>query len=690
MTGTILTGNRGKNTWDINDEDSDNPVFLPVRELRKTPQGRKQLVAKGVSMKGYSYGGNPDRRYSTVPFTERRFVSWDGEGDPRKTTYYLFGNSDGQYIAAPSLSTAECLSLITTHADIDAIHFGFAFGYDVNMMLVDLSKNHIRILNERNSVIWKRWRIEHIPRKWFVVTDRIVKRTVKIWDTWSFFMTSAVKAWKQYGVEVSDTVLAGKSAAGRERGFEDLAEDLQYWREENQAYVKLMDKLRDSLHAADLFISAWHGPGAIASYSLKKHHIDKAMEVCPEPVNQAAQYAYGGGRFELLQIGRASYEVYEYDVNSAYPHAISKLPNLGKGTWVHREHGDIGSAGLFGIYRVSLNRNPFTSDNMLKPMPFLFRDDYGLISYPCVMETWVWSPELWGMENISGLTIHEGWEFIEDDPTDRPFAWLAENYAIRKRYQDVGNQAQHALKLQMNSIYGKQAQRVGWERRQKAPKWHQLEWAGWVTSYCRAMVFRAGLMAGPDLIAFETDAIFTTKRLNERLDIGKGLGQWGEKRFDDFVYLQSGCRFGLVGDKWEAKYRGFDQGSLSIDDALTVLGREPEEWVIHGTTKRFIGYAQALAQDWSKWRHFETDKERDLVIGGEGKRRHTAKMCPQCRDEIPANQRLHRCTISQPVRGMSNRHHLPWLDAQLLDDQVQTDRERQRQFIENEHAAHIE
>lgn len=694
MTETISTGKNGATTWGtelqfVDEEYEGNPVFTPVRELRRTPKGRAYLVNKGVSMKGYAYGGNPEREYSAIPFTERRFVSWDGEGDPRKSTYYLFGNSDGDHVAAPSLSTVDCLSLIISKADKDAIHFGFAFGYDVNMILGDLSKNHLRVLHETNSVCWKRWRIEHIPRKWFVVTDRVVKRTVKIWDVWSFFMTSALKAWEQYGVEISDAVRIGKELRG-DRGYEDIAEDMQYWHEENQAYVELMNKLRQSLHAADLYISAWHGPGAIASYSLKKHKIDLAMAECPEPVNTAAQYAYGGGRFELLKIGRASCKVYEYDINSAYPFAISQLPNLARGTWIHRDHADIRDISRFGIYRITLNRNPFENANIVKPMPFLFRDEQGLISYPCVMETWVWSPELWGMQNISGLTIHEGWEFVEEDLDDRPFAWLAENYATRKRYKREGNQAQHALKLQMNSIYGKQAQRVGWERRQTSPKWHQIEWAGWVTSYCRAMVFRAGVMAGDALIAFETDAVFSTKRLASRLDIGDNLGQWEETVYDDFVYLQSGCRFGLVGDKWQAKYRGFDPGSLSLDDALTVLGRDPEEWVIHGTTKRFIGYAQALSQNFALWRHFETEKRRDLVIGGEGKRRHNPKLCPQCVEGIPANQRLHVCTISQPVRGMSTKHHLPWLDLELLDDQVQRDEFRRTQFIENEQSAYIE
>src|SRR5258708_33909060 len=48
-----------------------------VHESRKTVQGRKRLVQAGGSMKGYRKG-NGD--YSEIPFTEKKFGAWDGEG----------------------------------------------------------------------------------------------------------------------------------------------------------------------------------------------------------------------------------------------------------------------------------------------------------------------------------------------------------------------------------------------------------------------------------------------------------------------------------------------------------------------------------------------------------------------------------------------------------------------------------
>lgn len=680
MTKRISTGQHGGNTWDTEFQDGTNQhnLFKGQRELRRTAEGRKYLVENGVSMKGYQRGQGT---YSSIPFAERRFVSWDGEGD-NKGQYVLFGNSDGDYVHSPSLSTYECLSIITEKAHIDAIHFGFAFGYDVNMILRDFSPNHLRALKDNGHVRWNKWRVEYLPRKWFMITDRHTKRTVKIWDVWSFFMSSALKAWEEYGVYVSQGVIDGKKSRGSQDYSELHSEIIPYWAEENNAYVALMDKLRESLHAAGLFISAWHGPGAIASHSMAKHKLETAMAVCPQPVNLAAQYAYGGGRFELFRIGRANKKIYEYDVNSAYPYAISQLPNLARGSWIHSENPE--RIGRFGVYRITFKLNPMESNNMHRPMPFFARDKHGLISFPTVVDTWVWSPELAGKaKNFPGLTIHEGWEFVEDDPSDRPFAWLAENYALRQQYKAAGNRAQYALKLQMNSMYGKQAQRVGWnEEKRTSPKWHQLEWAGWVTSYCRAMVFRAALHAGTGIVAFETDAVFSTVSLADKLDIGFGLGQWEETIYDDFVYLQSGCRFGYIYDKklgervWKPKYRGFDPGSLSLDSALEALGKSPDEWIVNGMSSRFIGFAQAMHQKkMETWRTFVTEP-RDLRIGMEGKRRHNPKLCKACQSGIPASETFHDCVLSNPIAGESQKHFLPWVDGILDESQTETDLEK--------------
>jgi hypothetical protein len=43
-------------------------------------------------------------------------------------------------------------------------------------------------------------------------------------------------------------------------------------------------------------------------------------------LEELAQQAYYGGRFEVGAVGRLSQEIWEYDIHSAYPSQMSKLP----------------------------------------------------------------------------------------------------------------------------------------------------------------------------------------------------------------------------------------------------------------------------------------------------------------------------------------------------------------------------
>ena len=112
---------------------------------------------------------------------------------------------------------------------------------------------------------------------------------------------------------------------------------------------------------------------------------------------------------------------------------------------------------------------------------------------------------------------------------------------------------------------------------------------------------------------------------------------------------------------------------------LESLAKESDEWYVTGKTSRFIGFAQALHQDFSQWGKFVNDKERILNIGGEGKRRHIPKLCRACRDEIPANRGFHDCALAAPIAGMSYKHPLPWKDAQLNMSQQMADQQKWEQ-----------
>lgn len=611
---------------------------------------------------------------------DKEFVAWDGEGitpdGEDKQNYVLFGNSKGFTLKGRKLGTAECLNLIiaTELAHPNAIHVGFAFGYDVEMILCDLSIKHLKTLRAKGSVLWREFRIEYKRSKWFQITktDPFTKdkTSARIWDVWGFFQSSFVKAIGDNLDDVPATELKriqdGK--AGRSHfTYEDLDSGLmvEYWKTELVYLIRMMIALRERLYAAGLQIRQWHGPGAIATYAFRSRKMSKAMsrDIPPE-VNLAAQYAYAGGRFELFKVGAHNAPVYAYDIRSAYPSAIKELPNLARGQWVYRDSPRPGTLARFGVYRLRFSNASLMS---ARPMPYFYRDSHYAIHFPNVCEGWYWTPEANYASFLGNdCTLLEGWEFIEDDSTDRPFAWVEDVYETRAQWKRDGNASQMALKLLLNSLYGKMAQRVGWERSGGPPTWHQLEWAGYVTSLTRSKIFRAMLLAHKtnSLIGVETDGIFSSSPLD--LDLGPKLGQWEAEKYDAMIYLQSGFYFKSQNSEWSAKYRGFDKGSVTYDDTLDVLKRwQPwtgDKGILSGTTTRFATmgaylqspYAENLRNRWSTL-------PRELSIGGDGKRIHRHTVCPQCRNEISPADAMHLMSVSHPIGGMSLPHSLPWL-----------------------------
>jgi hypothetical protein len=406
------------------------------------------------------------------------FILWDGEGghagDRKPQHYILFGcydGSDHEWITGERLTTFDCLALIIEvgKRNPNAFHVSFAFGYDVSMILHNLTTSQFQCLASRGYAhVWN-YRIEHVPGKWFRVTEYgplfgvngTDKFTVTLFDTWGFFQSSLIAALK---ANVPDHPLMlshlGKLEDGkRERQaftFDKLDYILEYWKIENELAHALIVRLREMLYSVDLKISSWHGPGALASYAFKQYGVKAHKSETRPEVYDAARYAYAGGRFERFHIGR--YErAYGYDINSAYPYAIAQLPSLSEGVWSHVDKPR--RLVEFGMYHVRLRGGTIKR----AAGPLYHRDHTGLISFPWRTEGWYWTPEVAAMLDLQGfrdLEILEAWEY--NDWESRPFTFVADLYEQRKAMKAAGNGAQMAAEQSLRQ--DSTADRMGTQR----------------------------------------------------------------------------------------------------------------------------------------------------------------------------------------------------------------------------------
>src|SRR5215471_626181 len=578
------------------------------------------VITQDVKGRHVDYRGVRKRAYGANSKTAQ-FIAWDGEGIrmPPTPLHHPFGlwirdgvihEPDGSlisFIAEPQpyvllansgpkggepqriiakdpkkgLTTHECFQFLLSEKQKypNSIFVGFGFNYDVNQILASWPDRWLKRLYDKNEVLAGDYYVKWYPRKFFNVTQIKPRptRSVVIYDTFGFFQSSFLEACRKY-LGGDDLTLIERGKESRSLFDWEQLEDfiIPYNNMELEMLVRIMDILRADLAKVEVYPSEWHGPGAVARKVMTKYKIpiDRNLaHVCKHPkvllhecdtgVNRAAQFAMAGGRFEHYGLGHYRGTVYEADIHSAYPAAATELPDLTEGYWEHVKTFEPGSFGVWHIDYLA----PYSNGRLYEPKPLFCRAEHGNITYPNQVRGWYWTPEA---ELCAGDVI-EGFVFRETSSA-RPFHFIRDMYRQRMEYKTIGNSAERALKLILNSLYGKTAQTVGgkkkhpkddcldphWNPRSRQvepqecphlqpPKWHQLEYAGYITSRCRAKIYAAMMLNPSAIIAAETDAVFSTEKLP--LPYSDELGDWELHEYSSIVYLQNGFYYAVTDEE---------------------------------------------------------------------------------------------------------------------------------------------
>ncbi len=601
-------------------------------------------------------------------FARAVFVGVDGEGMTIKGQhrYVLLAASDGSELVDPhgigTTAALDYLTALSARSGRRAVLVCYGASYDTNMILGGLERETIAQLWAGEEVRHGRYRIKYRPRRSLEVRRvgipewvrrkgrwvRNIEGAFTLWDVIGFYQSTFLGALEDW---LDERERAALDFARIERGkarrsaftMAELDEIRAYTRAELRALVVLMRRLRDHLAEAGLPIARWDGAGAVAGSLLRREKVKDAIAPISDELERIAQHAYFGGRIEAVRYGTSDRPVWQYDLRSAYPSAMTQLPRLAGGSWYKHEPCERSVSG-FALVRV---RWSLRAEHEL--YPFAYRDRWGEISYPPAGEAWCWWPEweaadaalrLRRYDQGSEVTITEARCFHPADPHARPFAFVPELYELRAQWKREGRGAEKVLKLGLNSLYGKMAQQIGYRveegaRETKRPPYHSLLWAGYVTALTRARTFSAAMERPSAAVMFATDALFSTRRL-VGLDIGQGLGQWEETAHQGIVVAQSGVYWTMTKDGPAEHSRGFDRGALD-PDAIRAAWKARAEKVSAPAT-RFVTMGAALDSGehplckvadcptsrrrhrvWAHWRTWRTT-DRDLSLDPEGKR----------------------------------------------------------------------
>lgn len=467
--------------------------------------------------------------------------------------------------------------------------FMYNLQYDAEGILKLLPKEVLKTYKRRRK--WNRelrfeyqdYKVHYIPKKKLVISKG--KHTVACYDIAQYYDNKPlVVAYKQ-------NILKPLSDA-----YEQMKEKRRYF--SSFYYSRHKKKVRDyciqdCIMTAELaakwvdtfnrmfgfYPQNWISAGYLAEKVLVHNGIEMPFFHDFEYwVQELAREAFVGGRFELIQRGYIG-ECYLYDINSAYPNALRHMPDMRHGRWIRGDK--VNPDAQVGFFRIVAD-----IDCSVKVAPFPFRQKDGSIIYPVGrFETTVTLDELRMIEGDKRIKykIIESAQFIPYPDCSYPCKDFIEKlYYKRLELKKTNDPLERAIKVVLNSIYGKTAQRTN----NIMGNMFCPVVASYITGYVRAHLYkfmRQHNLEQKDLVAFATDSVATRRKLSiadsDRL---------GEMKLDragkDVYYLSNGFyRFNAA---WKLRGVGYDhEKKVEVENVSVRQSKDGQLYIGLVTTK---------------------------------------------------------------------------------------------------------
>lgn len=368
-----------------------------------------------------------------------------------------------------------------------------------------------------------------------MLTVRKNKKSITIYDIFGFFKPQSLRVSVKKFLERDEPLL--DRAAFAPIDFFDGETDIEILKNhcafETGYIAKLVSNLHKRLVSNDIHLSRFHGASAITSYILSKsgakkeyHSYRRARQKSPNLENVLLRSTFGG-RAEQFKIGTC-YNVYIYDINSAYAAAAATLPQMLQKPQYTKTY-DAGARFSFWECEYDFSN----SGNYFGCIPNRHISNRTL--YPCRGRGVFWQPEIKFLKlHFSDcVKIGDGYVLHNSDKFAGFTNSIKNLYDLRVELQEKKDPLEKVLGLAASGIYGKFCQHNG------KSHYYNLFYAAYITSYTRAALLAATRGHEKETICFLTDAIHTFAK-DLPVEISNKLGDYKVERFDKVVYLDNG------------------------------------------------------------------------------------------------------------------------------------------------------
>lgn len=408
------------------------------------------------------------------------------------------------------------------------------------------------------------FKIKYIQGKQFHLSNK--KNVIKLYDIAQFYgfqkLETAAQDYLKRGkqdsanwVLKSQEFTAGKHTEDWMKNYleENLEEIGKYCSLDAELTKNLAEYMEKAFLDSGIPFDKPLSQAKIAEQYIKNNYQYPFIPPSIEHFHTAAELSFHGGIFETLQRGFFKQPIWDYDINSAYPATMSTLPHWANGSFYQTEKPSTDIR--FGWYLTEFDCRWVPYEDRVNPYleNFVFNIDGEQkevehilnpkrIVYPeGPRKQFITRVELdflnkHGYKNkvLGGVE----WQQLKDK-FKSPFSWMKKTYYDRQKIkqENKNDMRQYALKILLNSSYGKTAQQEPF----KGPLTNFF-YASYITSETRVKLAEIAERNKKYVVDIATDGICLTREdKNLEIDSSK-LGAYSLSVFDSALFIGSGIR----------------------------------------------------------------------------------------------------------------------------------------------------
>jgi hypothetical protein len=510
----------------------------------------------------------------------RKTVSVDTETE--NGNIFLIADSQGNYLEHPNI-TFENIALFLLRNEGSWI-FCYNLGYDAECILKLLPEKTLKSYKWKKELefSYKGYKIIYIDRKKLTISKG--HHSISCYDIAQYYDNKPLL--QSYSENIRKPLGTQYLKIKSRRQIFSLhyysrhkKEIRKYCIDDCLLTKELSEKWVETFHDTfGFYPDNWISSGYLAEKVLINNDIYIPLfNETDYEIQELARHCFVGGRFELIRRGYVGYCCL-YDINSAYPYALTMLPDITNGKWIRTKK--IHPKAKIGFFLILADVDP-----KVKIAPFPFVKKNRTICYPSgIFKTYVTLDELRAVKGDSKIKykILESYQFIPNQNCNYPFErFIEEQYQRRMKLRKEKNGLERAIKIILNSIYGKTAQRTN----KVIGNLFNPVISAYITGFTRAYLYRFMKEHGieNEIVAFATDSVAVRKKLG--IPNSEKLGEMKlDKEADDVIFLSNGFyRFNGI---WKNRGIGYDNEKKQEIEHLDCRIDEKGEFYIKVKTKK--------------------------------------------------------------------------------------------------------